>query len=102
MMQAVHTLNTITVPMGNQLGTDSGKGEGAGDHTQWSVIYDHENKTMYWRSQVNQNLQRLRLQDVGIDASSKQKQYLEVFSPKLPWFTDASDQLSPKSTEFSL
>ena len=31
-MQAVHVLNTVTVPMGLQLGTDSGKhsGEGSG------------------------------------------------------------------------
>ena len=31
-MQAVHVLNSVTVPMGNQLGTDSSAGEGAGDH----------------------------------------------------------------------
>ena len=29
-MQAVHVLNTVTVPMGLQLGTDSGKGSGEG------------------------------------------------------------------------
>merc|ERR1712232_27811 len=53
MMQAVHTLNTITVPMGDQIGTDSGKGEGLGDHTQWGVVYDHKKRTIYWRSQAN-------------------------------------------------
>ena len=84
-MQAVHVLNTVTVPMGLQLGTDSGKhsGEGSGvrrsssepwalkeglakclvqqcskDHTQWGVLYDHIQKIIYWRSSVNHNLQR--------------------------------------------
>jgi penicillin V acylase-like amidase (Ntn superfamily) len=33
-MQAVHVLNTVTVPMGAQLGTDSSEGEGVGDHTK--------------------------------------------------------------------
>merc|ERR1719478_924431 len=36
-MQAVHALNTVTIPMGAQIGTDSGYGEGAGDRTQWGV-----------------------------------------------------------------
>ena len=58
MMQAVHVLNTITVPMGAQMGTDSGAGEGQGDHTLFGVIYDHANSTMYFRSVTNQNLQR--------------------------------------------
>ena len=37
-MQAVHVLNTVTVPPGSQMGTDSGPGEGQGDHTMWGVI----------------------------------------------------------------
>merc|ERR1712217_638827 len=62
-MQTVHVLNTVTVPMGSQIGTDSGEGEGLGDHTQWAVVYDHLNGTIYWRTEVNQNLQRLQLAD---------------------------------------
>ena len=42
-------LNTITVPMGTQMGTDSGAGEGQGDHTQFGVVYDHLNATMYFQ-----------------------------------------------------
>ena len=30
-MQAVHVLNVVTVPVGAQMGTDSGAGEGRGD-----------------------------------------------------------------------
>lgn len=92
MMQAVHVLNTITVPMGNQIGTDSGTGEGLGDHTQWGVIYDHKQKIMYWRSQANQNIQRIRLADAGISTGMKER-YLAVESPRLPWYSDASGDL---------
>jgi penicillin V acylase-like amidase (Ntn superfamily) len=69
-MQAVHVLNTITVPMGNQFGTDSGakSGEGSGDHTLYGVVYDHLGKKLYWRTTNNQNLQKLDL----LEALSKQ------------------------------
>lgn len=51
MMHAVHVLNSVTVPPGSQRGTDSGRGEGAGDHTMWGVIYDHRNASIYFREQ---------------------------------------------------
>lgn len=94
-MQTVHVLNTVTVPMGSQMGTDSGKGEGLGDHTQYAVIYDSKNQIIYWRTQVNQNLQRLRLEDAGLEVGG-QEQVIAAQSPKLPWFNDASGSLSPK------
>jgi len=89
-MQAVHVLNTVTVPMGLQLGTDSGKGsgEGSADHTQWGVIYDHVKGMIYWRSVENQNLQRLQLQ---VLLKSKQKRSINANAAELPWFHDASD-----------
>eukprot|EP00316_Scyphosphaera_apsteinii_P024077 CAMPEP_0119334188 /NCGR_PEP_ID=MMETSP1333-20130426/86781_1 /TAXON_ID=418940 /ORGANISM="Scyphosphaera apsteinii, Strain RCC1455" /LENGTH=323 /DNA_ID=CAMNT_0007344429 /DNA_START=84 /DNA_END=1055 /DNA_ORIENTATION=- len=89
-MQAVHVLNTVTVPMGEQIGTDSGAGEGAGDHTMWGILYDHKEKTVYWRTQYNQNLQRLRLADIDLATGATIK-YLSL-SPRneLPWFNDAS------------
>eukprot|EP00930_Biecheleria_cincta_P098733 TRINITY_DN90387_c0_g1_i1.p1 TRINITY_DN90387_c0_g1~~TRINITY_DN90387_c0_g1_i1.p1 ORF type:complete len:351 (-),score=52.36 TRINITY_DN90387_c0_g1_i1:280-1332(-) len=94
-MQAVHVLNTVTVPMGSQMGTDSGEGEGLGDHTQYAVIYDSKNQIIYWRTQVNQNLQRLRLQDAGLEVGSKEH-VIAAQDPELPWFHDASGSLSPK------
>jgi len=97
-MQAVHTLNTITVPMGSQIGTDSGKGEGEGDHTQWAVIYDHKNATLYWRSEANQNLQRLRLADAKLTTGMKE-QVLRVESPRLPWFNDAAVAFQPREEQ---
>eukprot|EP00930_Biecheleria_cincta_P089244 TRINITY_DN78529_c0_g1_i1.p1 TRINITY_DN78529_c0_g1~~TRINITY_DN78529_c0_g1_i1.p1 ORF type:complete len:359 (-),score=46.67 TRINITY_DN78529_c0_g1_i1:64-1140(-) len=97
-MQAVHTLNSITVPMGQQLGTDSGKGsgEGSGDHTQWALVYDHKQRIVYWRSAVNQNLQRLQLANAGLEIGSTTR-YLAVFSEQLPWFSDAAKALSPRT-----
>ena len=41
MQHALHVLNSITVPMGEQMGTDSGFGEGRADHTHYGHIYDH-------------------------------------------------------------
>eukprot|EP00928_Gymnodinium_smaydae_P016399 TRINITY_DN16143_c0_g1_i1.p1 TRINITY_DN16143_c0_g1~~TRINITY_DN16143_c0_g1_i1.p1 ORF type:complete len:345 (-),score=31.83 TRINITY_DN16143_c0_g1_i1:116-1150(-) len=98
MMQAVHTLNTITLPMGLQMGTDSGggSGEGQADRTQYGVIYDHKNGYVYWRSAVNQNLQRLRLQDCGL-AKGSASQTISLFDPSLPWFHDAAHSLKPSS-----
>lgn len=93
MMQAVHVLNTITVPMGAQMGTDSGAGEGQGDHTQFGIVYDHLNSTMYFRSQTNQNLQRLALKELSLQQGAQQ-QYLPVEN-SLPWFVDAAPALKP-------
>jgi len=95
-MQAVHVLNTVTVPMGLQLGTDSGKhsGEGSGDHTQWGVIYDHVQKSIYWRSSVNHNLQRLQLKDL---LTSGGKRSFNADAASLPWFNDAAAAFQPLS-----
>jgi len=94
-MQAAHVLNTVTVPMGLQMGTDSGKhsGEGSGDHTQWGVIYDHRQKTLYWRSCLNHNLQRLQLKDVLVGG----KRSLNADAGNLPWFNDAASAFEPMS-----
>lgn len=62
-------LNTVTVPMGFQYGTDtgetssSGEGEGA-DHTMWGLIRDHREPALYWRDSGNPSFRRLRLSDV--------------------------------------
>ena len=71
LMHAVHVLNTVTVPPGAQMGTDSGPGEGNGDHTMWGVIYDHRNATLYFREQTNQNLNRVRLADLHLSEGSR-------------------------------
>jgi choloylglycine hydrolase len=95
MMQAVHVLNSVTVPMGDQLGTDSSAGEGAGDHTLFGVVYDHLNRTLYWRTHVNQNLQRLRLADARLNNASAAA-FLPFDNQQLPWFSDAASAFFPK------
>ena len=63
-MHAVHVLNSVTVPMGRQYGTDTGKGSGESvlsDHTQWALIYDHDKKDIYWRESNNQNWRKAAL-----------------------------------------
>ena len=88
--QAVHVLNTVTVPMGLQIGKDAST---LTDHrTHWGVIYDHVNQIVYWRTDTNQNLQRLRLADAGL-AKGQPRQQLLVRSAKLPWFADAAAAL---------
>ena len=91
--QTVHVLNTVTVPMGLQIGTDSGSAEGENDRTHWGVIYDHLNRIVYWRSAMNQNLQRLRLQDAGLMVGEVEGRLLTE-SSKLPFFTDAARSIS--------
>jgi len=83
---ALHVLNTITVPMGAQMGTDSGFGEGLGDHTHYGHIYDHKNKVLYWRHESNLQLERVRLADV---LSSPTPLGLPMIND-LPFFNDAA------------
>ena len=44
----VQVMNTVTVPQGNQYGTDSGSGEGNGDHSCWGLVRDHKEPALYW------------------------------------------------------
>lgn len=86
---AAHVLNVVTVPMGAQMGTDSGAGEGAGDHTMWGTIYDHKEKALYFRTMTNMNLQRVQLSDLKLGAGAAPKR-LALDAPALPWYADAS------------
>jgi penicillin V acylase-like amidase (Ntn superfamily) len=85
---ALHVLNTITVPMGNQMGTDSGVGEGAADHTHYGHIYDHKNRVLYWRHQSNLQLERVRLADLDLHEGAKPVS-LSLYNA-LPWYNDAA------------
>lgn len=44
----VQVMNTVTVPQGDQYGTDSGSGEGNGDHSCWGLVRDHKEPALYW------------------------------------------------------
>merc|ERR1712147_569887 len=66
MEHALHVLNSITVPMGQQMGTDSGFGEGLADHTHWAHIYDRKAAILYWRTQYNLQLQRFVVSEATV------------------------------------
>ena len=90
--QAVHTLNTITVPMGQQRGTDTGSdhsSEGENDRTWWASVYDHQTPALYWRSQTNQNLQRIKLSDARLGVGEREGTLLTE-ATVLPFFSDAA------------
>lgn len=85
-------LNSVTVPMGLQYGTDSGEnsGEGDGDHTVWGVVRDHANKIYYWRDATNPTFRRLRLEDVvGAPGTARKTMKLETG----PYFVDMANNM---------
>lgn len=88
-MNAVHLLNSVTIPPGLMMGTDSGDGEGEGDHTIFGIVYDHTENVVYYRSFDNQSLQRVRLQDLNLDEVGGAKNFLPVVNDN-DWFVDAA------------
>jgi len=94
-LQAVHILNSVTLPVGLQYGTDAGDSpnpkKSGKDYeiTLYGVIYDHLNKTLYWRTNQNQSLQRLRISDLDLKKGAKSR---SIHSENdLPWFLDVSN-----------
>jgi choloylglycine hydrolase len=80
----VQVLNTVSVPMGNQYGTDSGdsgNSEGDGDHTVWGIVRDHKDPTIYWRDATNPTFRRLALKDVDLSLRGQQKSLLLESGP---------------------
>ena len=93
LLQTLHVMNVVTVPMGEQLGTDSGHVafETGGVHTTWGVIYDHKERTLYWRTEENHNLQRVELSDLNLTKSAPVEFVrFDDASNGLPWYNDAS------------
>lgn len=81
---AVQVLNTVSVPMGNQYGTDSGdsgSSEGDGDHSVWGVVRDHKNPTLYWRDATNPTFRRIVLSDVDLSVRGSKKSLLLETGP---------------------
>ncbi len=72
---AAQCLNVVTVPMGDQFGTDSGtsSGEGEGDHTIFGLVRDHVTPTLYWRDAYNPTFRRIRLQDLDFTEGAPKK-----------------------------
>jgi len=90
----VQVLNSVSVPEGDQYGTDTGmsSGEGeSGDHTKWAVVRDHLQPAIYWRDSGNPTFRSIRLSDVDLSAGAKQL-FLPLESG--PLFVDMSSSLS--------
>jgi penicillin V acylase-like amidase (Ntn superfamily) len=92
-MQAAHVLATVTVPPGDQMGTDSGAGEGEGDHTLWGVLYDLTNARLYLRTADNQNLQRFDLADLDLRPGAPPVSLSLGRGNGLPWAHNATGSL---------
>mmetsp|Transcript_12240 Transcript_12240/g.15739 ORF Transcript_12240/g.15739 Transcript_12240/m.15739 type:complete len:329 (+) Transcript_12240:113-1099(+) len=93
--QSLYLIDSVTVTPGKIPGTDSGKGEGPGDHTVFGLVYDHSqqpNTTLYWRTYADHSLQRVVLSDLGLnEENSSQHEVSKLnMANDLPWFTDAS------------
>ena len=76
--QALAVMQTVAVPQGLQMGTDSAPGDG-GDYTIWGAVYDHRQPCLYWHSarRVFPKLRHL----LGRMCALKRKRALE-----LRWF----------------
>jgi len=91
--QAVGVLNTITVPMGNTPGTDSGHSSaelGLSDHSLFGVVRDHAEPAVYWRDAYNPSLRRLRLADADLREGASIK---HVAVAAGDWYQDAKGLL---------
>lgn len=81
-------LNVVTVPYGNQYGTDTGEASGEGsnpDHTMWGLIRDHSTPALYWRDAGNPTFRGIKLSEIDFSVGALQYQIpLEVG----PYFID--------------
>lgn len=102
--QAVHVMNTVTVPMGDsQIGTDSNLNK-FHDHTLYGVVYDHLDAKVYWRTYKNQNLQLLDLNRAlsTLQQENKKKPSTLVFpviADELPWYNDATPLFATRRSD---
>jgi penicillin V acylase-like amidase (Ntn superfamily) len=86
-------LNSVSVPEGDQYGTDSsdnGGSEGSGDHTCWGIIRCHSDPAIYWRDATNPTFRRIRLKDLDLSVKTK-RSMLKLEDG--PYFIDMSAQL---------
>eukprot|EP01065_Artemidia_motanka_P041780 TRINITY_DN5455_c1_g1_i1.p1 TRINITY_DN5455_c1_g1~~TRINITY_DN5455_c1_g1_i1.p1 ORF type:complete len:351 (+),score=97.77 TRINITY_DN5455_c1_g1_i1:94-1146(+) len=92
----VHMLNSVNVPNG-MWGTDTGSStEGKQtDHTWWSVVRDHKNKVIFFRTVNNQMLQRVALSEVPLAPGSK-PMVLNIDAVPGDWYVSARPKFTPR------
>lgn len=86
-------LNVITVPMGQQYGTDTGESSGEGsepDHSVWGVIRDHATPALYWRDAGNPTFRRLSVKDMDFSEKAERK---AIKLEEGAFFIDIKDQM---------
>jgi len=87
---ATQVLNTITVPMGEQYGTDS-SGTQEMDHTVLGLVRDHSNKVIYWRDAYNPTFRRISLEDALTQAHGNK--HVSMTMTHGPFFVDMARQM---------
>lgn len=92
--QAVHILNAVQTPWGAP-GTDSSKPSLVDnfDHTTWSVVRDHKNKVLYFRTVTDQQLHAVDLKK--IDMNRRAVLSLEIGKSPSSIAIDVTSSLSP-------
>jgi choloylglycine hydrolase len=92
--QAVHILNAVQTPWGAP-GTDSSKPSLVDnfDHTTWSVVRDHKNKVLYFRTVTDQQLHAVDLKK--IDMNRRAVLSLEIGKIPSSIAIDVTSSLSP-------
>lgn len=72
----VQVLNTVSLPMGYQYGTDTGEDSSEGsdpDHSVWGIVRDHNDPSIYWRDAMNPTFRRIRLGDLDLSEGAPHK-----------------------------
>lgn len=84
---AYQVIQTLAVPCGtsNTVGTDH-----EFDWTQWSVIRDHTNRSVYFFSAFNSKLYGIHLKQLDFNASHRK--FIELIQPA--WYVDVTNCLS--------
>lgn len=85
---AFEVLQTLSVPCGTSIlvGTDN-----EFDWTQWSVIRDHTDRSIYFWTAFNSRLYGIHLDKM--DLSDSERKQIDVIQPN--WYVDVTNQLQP-------
>lgn len=88
----VQVMNTVSVPQGDQYGTDSGSssGEGEGDHSCWGLVRDHSEPALYWRDATNPTFRKVNVKEALVKHGPR-KRSLQMETG--PFFIDMTKQM---------
>jgi choloylglycine hydrolase len=77
-------LQTLVVPHGTVLNSDS---EAEADYTQWSIVRDHSNRSVYFCTDFNNTLYGIHLDKLNFN--SREPRQIDIVQPN--WYFDISD-----------